>query len=366
LTGEGRAAVAAEATSRATIGVLPGEGVGPSVVDAALSVLAAVDSGDSFDVRFGGPIGTEAQDLHGTSLSDEVAQFCDDVFSTGGVVLAGAGGGRFVYELRRRFDLFWKVSPLRVSDALAGAGALKAEHVSGVDVAIVREGVSGLYQGSSERHEDGRRAEHRYGSTHAEVARVVDAAAGLARERRGRLAVVVKKDGIPALSELWAECAHELASDLEVELLDVDYGAYLLLQEPRELDVVVAPNMFGDVLSDLGGVLLGSRGLTYGGNFSTGTAAVYQTNHGAAFDLTGTDRANPAGQILSVAMLLRESLGRAEDAALIEASLEAVWSDGYRTFDVAEPGCTVVGTRELAERAVAAVAELAESRRARA
>ena len=334
------------------IGVLPGEGIGPEVVDAALAVLSALET-EPFDVRFGGAIGLEALSGGGPALSEEVVSFCESVFADGGAVLAGAGGGRFVYELRQRFDLFCKISPLRVHDELAGAGVLRADHVRGVDVAIVREGVSGVYQGSW-REEDGH-AEHVYGSSETEVARVLARAAELARARRGGLAVVVKKDGIPAISELWAACAAELR-DPRPELLDVDYAAYLLIQDPHHLDVVVAPNLFGDILSDLGGVLLGSRGLTFGGNFSSGAAAVYQTNHGSAFDLAGTDRANPAGQILALAMLLRESLGRGEEATRIEDALGSVWRDGIRTFDLAEPGTTVVGTQEFAALTAAAVA----------
>jgi 3-isopropylmalate dehydrogenase len=129
-----------------------------------------------------------------------------------------------------------------------------------------------------------------------------------------------------------------------------------MLREPASFDVVVAPNHFGDLLSDAGGALVGSRGNTYGGNFDAARAAIYQTNHGAAHDLAGSDRANPAGQILATAMMLRESFGLETAAGMIERAVTTAWRDGWRTEDVAEPGCRVVGTREMGERVAECVA----------
>jgi 3-isopropylmalate dehydrogenase len=348
------------------IGVLPGEGIGPEIVAAGLTVLDAVQESSELtvDVRQGGAIGIEAAALHGAALSHDAITFCEDVFTDGGAVWAGAGGGRFVYDLRKRFDLFYKVSPLRVHDELVGASRFKPAHVGGVDLLLVRETLSGLYQGSwtlEGEPGNGRRATHSYDATEHDVRRVLDVAAGLAASRSGRLAVVVKRGGAPAISALWDECAVEaaLVHGLNPTLLDVDFAAYHLLQHPHELDVVVAPNLLGDVLTDIGGVLLGSRGLTYGASFSATSAAVYQTNHGSAYDLAGTDRANPAGQILALALLLRESFGLRHEATLIEDALRAAWRDGWRTFDIAEAGSTVVGTREFAQRTAERVAAVA-------
>ena len=135
------------------------------------------------------------------------------------------------------------------------------------------------------------------------------------------------------------------------------------MRHPRELDVVVTSNLFGDILVDLGGVLMGARGLTYSGNFTADGSAVYQTNHGAAYDLAGKDRANPIGQIYSLAMLLRESFGLAHAAGLIEAGVAQVLRQGWRTFDVMEPGCRLVGTRLMGKLIAEAVHELANSSR---
>lgn len=336
------------------IGVLAGEGSGPELVRVALDVLDAVASvtGTSFDVRHGGPIGIDAEREAGVALTDAVADFCAATFAAGGAVLAGAGGGRFVYDLRRRFDLFCKLNPIRSWPSLRDASRLRCRRPDAVDVLVVRENVEGVYysewqDGASAG--DGALLLQR--STHTErgIARIVGAAARIAAVRDRRLAVVVKRGGLPALSNLWEACARAAAAEHGIEwvALDVDLAAYRLMQEPETLDVVVAPNLFADVLSDLGGVVAGSRALTYGGSFSSTGAAVYQTNHGSAHDLARSDRANPAGQVLALAMLLRESFALEREAALIEDALDRVWAGGVRTADLADGGARAAGTREL-------------------
>jgi 3-isopropylmalate dehydrogenase len=327
------------------IGVLAGEGIGPEVVGAALRVLDAVGDARArpFDLRVGGRLSAA-----------EAAEFCAEVFSSGGVVLAGAFGSRFVYDVRRRFDLFCKLSPIRPFPELSGAGRLRPEELDAVDILVVRETAGGIYQGTwsvGPLSGDGRLARHSFEYEERHVRRLLDIAARLAARRGGKVAVVVKRHGVPSVSDLWLDVAADVCGDLGVHstALEVDYAAYALIQHARALDVVAAPNLFGDILSDLGGVLLGSRGLCHGASFSTDGAAVYQTNHGAAQDLAGTDRANPAGQILALAMLLRESLGAAEEAALVESALRHVWQRGWRTFDLAERGAPALGTAEFGE-----------------
>jgi 3-isopropylmalate dehydrogenase len=339
------------------IGALSGEGVGPAVVEAALEVLAAVGSasGQAFEVRFGGAIGLDAIGGSGRPLSEEVTGFCREIFMAGGAVFAGPGGGRFVYDMRRAFDLFCKLSPVHTFAELRGAGRLRPEAAEGIDLVVVRENLGGLYQGESVHDERG--VVHTFSSSAAEARRILDVGARLAGERRGGLAVVIKDSGLPALSALWREQARAAAeaAGIGCAFLDIDYAVYQLIQSSQGFDVLVAPNCFGDILADLGGVLMGSRGLTYGASYSESGAAVYQTNHGAAYDLAGTDRANPAGQILALAMMLRESFGLSEEAERIEGALRRVWREGWRTADVGEPGCRVVGTREMARRVAEAV-----------
>ncbi len=349
----GRAARA----GRLVAGILPGEGIGPEVVGAALEVVRAALSagGTDIDFRTGGAIGREAELMTGRSLTDDVSAFCEGIFGEGGAVLCGPGGGRFVYDLRRRFDLFCKLSPLKPVGALCEAGRLKAACVAGADVLIVRENSGGVYQGEwgeTVDPRDGRVAGHAFRYTETQVRRLLDVAGALAAGRKGRLAVVVKEGGIPAVSALWRDLGREAAAraGVEASFVDIDLAAYRLVQEPLSFDVIAASNLFGDVLADVGAVLLASRGMSFSGNFSSAGAAVYQTNHGSALDLAGQGRANPIGQIASAAMMLRESFGLAREAAWIEAAVEDVLRHGFRTFDIAEPGATVVGTAELGRR----------------
>lgn len=348
-----------------TVGVLPGEGAGPEVIRAALDVVSSVASERGLEIalREAPPASRAGPELR--RFTDGDAELCRDTFAAGGAVLAGAHGGRWVYEARRRFDLFCKITPLRPPAELgridSSVPPARLEHV---DLLVVREQSAGVYQGrwGEATGRDGRVAEHSFSYTEREVRRIVDVAATLARWRRGHLAVVVKDGGVPSISRLWRDCAQIAGEGLSVEVLDVDYAVYRLLRDPATLDVIVAPNLFGDLLSDAGGALVGSRGITYGGNFDSARAAIYQTNHGAAHDLAGRDRANPAGQILAAAMMLRESFGLVTEAELIERALARAWRDGWRTEDVAEPGCRVIGTREMGVRTAGAVAALLRER----
>jgi 3-isopropylmalate dehydrogenase len=341
------------------VGVLPGEGVGPEVVRAALGVLGAVAeaTGRRFEVRVGGDIGLGARRAGGRELTPEVEAFCEAVFADGGAVLCGPGGGRFVYDLRARFDLYCKLTPIQPLPSLEDAGVLRERATAGVDLVIVRENRGGLYFGAHQLDRARGVARHALEYRASEVARILDAAARIARGRTGRLAVVVKAGGLPSLSALWCEEAERRAAEhgVALETLDVDNAAYQLVAAPANLDVIVAPNLFGDVLSDLGGLLLRSRGMSHSGNFGAGRRAVYQTGHGAAQGLAGTDRANPLGQIRSLAMMLEESFGLADESRGIGAAIDGVLGAGVRTADIACAGAAPVGTAEMGARVAEAV-----------
>lgn len=347
------------------IGAIPGEGVGPEVTDAALAVLAALERAGGRGVEVvvgGGPIGVEAESSLGSATPAEVLAFCSDVLARGGAILNGPGGGRYVYELRSRLGLFLKISPIQARTAYPRASPVRPELLGDVDLLIVRENLAGAYQGNSEEilHADGER-EVRQTVTHLEsdVRRFMVAAARLARARRGELTVVVKDGGMGAFSGLWRECAEEAAESVGVACtaIDVDLMAYRLIERPGAFDVIAASNLLGDVLSDLAAVLLGSRGLSFSGNFGPRGEGVYQTNHGAAYDLAGSDRANPVGHILALAMCLRESFGMVEEARACEAGIRRVWEEGFRTADIAAPEEPSVGTAEIAARIADAAAE---------
>jgi 3-isopropylmalate dehydrogenase len=338
----------------ALIGVLEGTGIGPEVIRATLQVLESV--GQALDLKFavrhGGLIGEAAIAEHGKWLPEDTMDFCADVFQLGGAILSGPGGGRYVYDLRRRFDLFCKFVPVRPCPELARAGKIAPQFLKGVDLLIVRDNTGGVYQGSwGDRATDkGRVARHSFNYSEGEVSRLVHVAAGAAAARRGSLHVIVKDGGVPSVTALWREVGSAVAKrhGVEAKFMNVDLAAYELIQSPARFDVVVAPNLFGDVLADVCGVLVSSRGVTFSGNFDPRGHGVYQTNHGCAHDLAGTDTANPAGQILSLAMLLRESFGLEAAARLIENALAEIWRAGWRTADLAEPGCKIIGTKAMA------------------
>ena len=347
------------------VGVLEGEGIGPEVIGIALQLLQILEKtrGLKFSLSFGGAIGVTAKTRDGQPLPDDIIAFCQNIFAQGGAILNGPGGDRYVYDLRVQFDLFCKLSPLRVSPELVNSGRMKPESVRDVDILLVRENVSGFYQGkwSENVTPEGAVASQTCTYSEKEVRRIVQVAAHLAQTRRGHLSVVVKDGGVPTLSKLWRDCAVEIARETNIEysILNVDYAAYKLIQHAHEFDVMVAPNLFGDVLGDLGSVLLGSRGLSFSGNFAANGAAVYQTNHGSAYDLVGKNEANPVGQISSLSMMLRESFGLHEEAQMLEDAVTQVWKKGWRTSDIAEAGCQIVGTREMGDLICQSLTEIA-------
>jgi acyl-CoA reductase-like NAD-dependent aldehyde dehydrogenase/isocitrate/isopropylmalate dehydrogenase len=262
--------------------------------------------------------------------------------------------------LRERFGLFCKFSPVHSCPALADAGALRHERLRDVDVVVVRENVGGVYFGGGERTScDGDRDHvvHTFCYEADQIRRVVAVAARLAAARRGRLAVVVKRGGMPLISELWIEIFAELTSQsgLETTILDVDNACYQIVAAPGEFDVVVAPNLFGDVLADVAALLLPTRGMSYSGNFGPRGVAVYQTGHGAAWDVAALNVANPIGQIRSAAMMLRESFDLPEEAGAVERAIQQTLANGLRTRDVAMIGSTVVGTDEMGQYIAEAV-----------
>ncbi len=350
------------ARERIVIGILPGEGIGPEVVSVALRVLDAVSNRlpSLLEIRFGGDIGTVAEKKSGNSLTDEVVSFCETVFQDGGALLCGAGGGRFVYSLRKRFDLFCKFSPIRPLPILADTGVIRPEAKDRVDIVAVRENAGGLYLGEwgSRYKTDGSQvAYHQFEYSKAEVDRILSVAISLAKIRSGRLCVVLKPDGIPSISDLWRSCLDELCpgDGMDIRILEIDNATYQLIADAPGFDVVVSPNMFGDVLADCAALLLGSRGMSFSGNFNTTGNGVYQTGHGAARDLAGSDTANPVGQVHSLAMMLRQSFGLDAVACTIENAVAETLRAGWRTFDIAGPDSRIVGTRELGDRFIEAI-----------
>lgn len=336
------------------IGVFHGEGVGPEVVPVAIDLLELLASRSSRKIRLsmGGLIGVPAKQLYGSSLSEEVVSFANEIFDRGGALFCGPGGDRFVYELRREFDLYCKFTPIEPLPELRQSGQIRPEVVAAADMVAVRENMGGIYQGSWEEVDvgDDRVARHRFEYKESMVRRIVEVAINLASRRRGRIHVVLKPGGIPSISSMWRRVAQEMTRDAGIDLaeLEIDNAVFQLIANPGQFDVVLSPNMFGDVLADCAALLLASRGLSYSGNFNDRGNGVYQTGHGAARDIAGKNVANPIGQVLSLGMMLRESFSWPEADQALRAAVRGTLSKGIRTSDIAAPELTVVGTDEFA------------------
>ena len=327
------------------LGIFPGEGIGPELTEVAIGVLKRL--APSLALVVGGPIGLEADSGNGKTLTEETTALCRSVFAERGAVLAGPGGGRFVYDCRREFQLAYKLNPIKTLPGLSPNRE--------VDLMVVRENLGGLYQ--SRERSDESKVECSFDTDRESVMVTVEAAAREARARDGRLTLVRKEHGAPQTSRLWEECAAKAAEahHLELTVLDIDFACYQLLRAPEEFDVLVTSNCFGDILSDLGGHLMGSRGLTFGASFGIQGEAIYQTNHGAAWPLAGKDLANPAGHLQSLAWMLDRSYGLKEASQKLRDALNEVFSEGIRTADLVEPGAwnlsapasKIVGTSEF-------------------
>lgn len=311
------------------IGLLPGEGLGPELIGHCQTALAALGS------RFG----QQPEQRLGPALEQgwnrDIECFLREILTEGGAVLSGPGGGRYVYDLRRHLRLDYKLNPLR---PLHGIGQ------QDFDVLVVRHTGGGPFQAREERQADKLKVE--YTIELDELRRVAQVADHHAQQRKGQLAVALKPHGQPGLARLWSEACQGLQSHWTLK--ECDWVAYHLLKYPQDFDVIVTPDDIGDILSDLGGLLVGSRGLTYGASFNREGRGVFQTNHGAAYDLVGQNRANPVGQLLSLAYLLEE-LGHPHWARHLVGAIEQVLKH-WRTFDLVAPAAPFVGTSEWMQR----------------
>jgi len=350
---------------KATIVLLPGDGIGPEVVREARLVLAAVAERNGHQLAFEDhAIGGIAIDEHGDPLPPATLEAC----SMADAILLGAVGGpkwddpkaklrpeQGLLGLRKRLGLFANLRPVRVHPALADVSPLKPAFLLGVDVLFVRELTGGLYFGRPRIRDtsDGqRRAIDTLEYSEHEIARVVRLAFQLARGRNQRVTSVDKANVLES-SRLWREVAIEIAAefpDVALEHQLVDSCAMRLITAPRSFDVIVTENMFGDILTDEAAVLAGSLGLLPSASLGEGTRGVYEPIHGSAPDLAGRGIANPVGTILSAAMLLRHSLGLPREAILVERAVTSVIAAGARTADMGAPPGQALSTTAMGER----------------
>ena len=353
---------------KAHIVVLPGDGIGPEVTDAALAVLTAVAA--KFNHTFTTSeqlMGGCAIDATGTSLPDSTRDAC---LQADAVLLGAVGGPKWddpdaklrpeqgLLAIRKAMGLFANLRPVRLYPELEAASPLKTEKLAGVDILVIRELTGGIYFGERARWTDETGQEWGKDTmvySASEVARIARLAFEAARGRQKKVASIDKANVLDS-SRLWRKVVAETAvsyPDITLENVLVDAATMHLLSRPASFDVMVAGNMFGDIITDEASMLSGSMGnlpsasLGDGQNSHGYPRGLYEPIHGSAPDIAGQGIANPIGTIMSLAMLLRHSLGLEGEAAAIEAAVARAISDGHRTGDLARAGEKALSTSEM-------------------
>lgn len=322
---------------------IPGEGIGLEVVEAALTVLKAVAQQHNFTVQiYYGVIGKRALEQYGSYFPEETAQLCS---GADGIVFGAVNQGGLL-ELRRRFDFFANLRPVKTHPSLLNKSSLKSDRLSNVDILFVRELVSGIYFGKSARGKD--YGYHTMYYADEQIKRIAKVALQKAQQRRKLLTVAHKENALPNLP--WTRLVAEVAQkypDVTIEPMLVDNLAMQLVINPQHFDVILAGNLFGDILSDLGGALVGSVGLLGSASLNSAGFGLYEPVHGTAPDIAGKNIANPFGTIASVMMMLTQWR---ETAAVdsIEQAWNSILERGYRTTDLKPEGKEMlVSTEEL-------------------
>ena len=340
------------------IAVLPGDGIGAEVIAEAERVLGAV--GERFGHRFAiehALVGGAAMDATGDPLPQRTLALCQ---ASEAVLFGAVGDPKYddpmaevrpeqaLLGLRKAMGLFANLRPVWVHPSLVDASPLRPELVSGVDLIVVRELTGGIYFGQP-RIEGKERAVDTMVYTRPEVERIAHLAFRIARGRR-RKVTSVDKANVLASSRLWRRTVEDVAQaypDVALEHLLVDATTMHLIQRPRDFDVILTGNQFGDILSDETSVFAGSMGNLPSASLGEGRQGMYEPIHGSAPDIAGQGIANPLAAILSAAMLLRHSLDMESEAQAVEAAVTATLETGYRTPDLATPGQPTSSTREI-------------------
>ena len=335
---------------KATIALLPGDGIGPEVIDAAARVLEAIAA--RFQHTFTltrWPVGAAALRAGDPPLPQPTLEACR---AADAVLLGAVGDPAFdqgprerrpetaLLELRQALGVFANLRPARVWPGLEGSGSLKPDLIVGLDLLIVRELTGGIYYGAPRgRSADDQVAFNTMRYSRPEIERIATVAFESARNRR-QLVTSVDKANVLETSRLWREVVTEVGTrypDVELEHQLVDSCALLLVSNPRKFDVILAGNLFGDILSDEAGAVVGSLGLLPSASVG-GKGGLFEPVHGSAPDIAGRDQANPLAAIASAAMLLRHALGAAREASAIESAIGAALDAGCRTADMASAG----------------------------
>lgn len=347
------------------IAVIPGDGIGPDIVKQGLMILEAVGKryGHTFSTTMA-LAGGAALDVTGVPLPEETIAICK---ASDAVLLGAVGGPKWdtlpghlrpeagLLGIRKALGLYANLRPAILHEALKEACPLRPDLVEGgLDILVVRELTGGMYFGEKGRRlgANGPEAYDTESYSEMEVRRIATVAFEIAL-KRGKKLVNVDKMNVLESSRLWREVILQVASqypDVELSHLLVDNAAMQLVRNPRQFDVMVTTNMFGDILSDEASMITGSIGMLPSASLGEGAFGLYEPIHGSAPDIAGLDIANPIATILSVAMMLRYSFSLKNEAQAIEDAVTAVLSQGYRTVDIAKPGETSIGTTEMGQR----------------
>lgn len=351
--------------------VLPGDYIGPEIMAEAVKVLEAINQRFQLGIELQhGLLGGAAIDAHGVPLPDETLAMAREADA----ILLGAVGGpkwdnverhlrpeKGLLAIRSELQLFGNLRPAILYPQLADASSLKPELVAGLDILIVRELTGGIYFGEPRgirTLENGEREGYNtYKYSESEIRRIGHLAFELARKRDKRVCSVDKSNVLEA-TILWREVMEEVGKDypdVELSHIYVDNAAMQLVMRPKQFDVIVTGNMFGDILSDAAAMLTGSIGMLPSASLDQEGRGMYEPCHGSAPDIAGQGKANPLATILSVAMMLRYTLGSAEAADVIETAVSDVLDQGLRTPDIYSEGTRLVGTAEMGEAVLAAV-----------
>ena len=358
------------------VAVLPGDGIGPEVVAPAAEVLRKAATLAGVDVTLTwGIVGGRAIDDVGDPLPAATLRLCQD---SDAILFGAVGGPRWdhvdpnirpeagLLRLRQLLDLFANLRPAKLFSALADASPLKREVVDGLDIVILRELTGDIYYGHPrgiETYEEGQRGINTMVYTTREIERILRLGFEIARQRSRRLASVDKANVLET-SRLWRQTADRVAQDYPDVMLEhmyVDNAAMQLVRAPKQFDVLVTGNLFGDILSDEAAMLTGSIGMAASASLGRDTG-LYEPVHGSAPDIAGKGWANPLAAILSVAMLFTYTLKLTDVAQRIEAGVERVLAEGYRTRDIQAPGTRLVGTEEMGKLVLDTLATADERR----
>lgn len=353
------------------IAILPGDGIGPEIVEQAVRVLEALDERFEMETAAVGGAGYEA---YGHPLPDGTLKLAKEADA---ILFGSVGDWKYdkleralrpeqaILGLRKNLGLFANLRPAILYPELAGASTLKPEVVSGLDILIVRELTGDIYFGQPRgvrTAPDGAFAGQREGFdtmryAEGEIRRIAHVAFQAA-QKRGRRLTSVDKANVLETFQFWKDIVtdvHKDYPDVQLDHMYVDNAAMQLVRAPKKFDVIVTGNMFGDILSDAAAMLTGSIGMLPSASLDANNKGLYEPSHGSAPDIAGKGVANPLATILSAAMMLRYSLNRAEQADRIEHAVKQVLKQGLRTTDIYEEGTRRVGTREMGDAVVAAL-----------